>query len=177
MTTVERLVAELVGDDRLTGATLSKPRRSASAPAARVTIDPVLVQGALRYRWTSHHGARALDENLTPGETARRLAHVLGGLGLPHGESHAIILSHVTRFNLAAAPQARAQLALALSADDPAARIAAMLEGFPIPHRLRDIGFDRGKIEFVAGEMAKLGIATPRPVSGADVRNLLESAY
>jgi alcohol dehydrogenase class IV len=52
-----------------------------------------------------------------------------------------------------------------------------MLEGFPIPHRLRDIGFDRGKIEFVAGEMTKLGIAAPRPVSGADVRNLLEAAY
>jgi maleylacetate reductase len=115
---------------------------------------------------------------LAPGTALQhKLAHVLGGLGLPHGESHAIILPHVTRFNLAAAPQARAQLALALGADDPAARIADMLEGFPIPHRLRDIGFDRGKIEFVAGEMAKLGIAAPRPVSGADVRNLLEAAY
>ena len=115
---------------------------------------------------------------LAPGTALQhKLAHVLGGLGLPHGESHAIILPHVTRFNLAAAPQARAQLALALGADDPAARIAAMLEGFPIPHRLRDIGFDRGRIEFVAGEMAKLGIVAPRPVSGAEVRNLLEAAY
>src|SRR5438128_2088691 len=32
-----------------------------------------------------------------------KLAHVLGGLGLPHAEAHAIILPHVTRFNLAAA--------------------------------------------------------------------------
>src|SRR5215831_8381120 len=32
-----------------------------------------------------------------------KLAHVLGGLGLPHAETHAIILPHVTRFNLAVA--------------------------------------------------------------------------
>src|SRR2546429_9582837 len=36
-----------------------------------------------------------------------KLAHVLGGLGLPHAEAHAIILPHVTRFNLAAAQEAR----------------------------------------------------------------------
>ncbi len=106
-----------------------------------------------------------------------KLAHVLGGLGLPHGECHAIILPHVTRFNLAAAPEARARLATALGADDPADRLAEMLNGFPIPHRLRDIGFDRGKIEFVASEMAKLAITMPRTVSGADARELLAAAY
>ena len=115
---------------------------------------------------------------LAPGTALQhKLAHVLGGLGLPHGEGHAIILPHVTRFNLAAAPQARARLAAALGADDPADKLAAMLAGFPIPHRLRDIGFDRGKIEFVASEMAKLAISVPRPVSGADVRELLAAAY
>ena len=40
-----------------------------------------------------------------------KLAHVLGGLGLPHAETHAVILPHVTRFNLSAAPAARALLA------------------------------------------------------------------
>src|SRR3954468_15490432 len=60
-----------------------------------------------------------------------KLAHVLGGLGLPHAETHAIILPHVTRFNLAAAPEAHARLAEALSGD-PATRLALMLRGFPI---------------------------------------------
>jgi maleylacetate reductase len=115
---------------------------------------------------------------LAPGTALQhKLAHVLGGLGLPHGESHAIILPHVTRFNLAAAPDARERLAAALDADDPANKLAAMLAGFPIPHRLRDIGLDRGKIEFVASEMAKLAISVPRTVSGADVRELLVAAY
>jgi maleylacetate reductase len=104
-----------------------------------------------------------------------KLAHVLGGLGLPHAETHAIILPHVTRFNLAAAPDARARLADALGGDG-ADRLAEMLRGLPIPQRLADVGFDRGKTDFVAAEIAKLAISVPRPVSADDVRTLLAAA-
>ena len=106
-----------------------------------------------------------------------KLAHVLGGLGLPHAEAHAVILPHVTRFNLAAAPEANARLAEALVSGDPAAAVAAMLKQFPIPQRLRDIGFDAGKTDFVAGEIAAQAIKSPRPVSGAEVHELLQAAY
>jgi maleylacetate reductase len=105
-----------------------------------------------------------------------KLAHVLGGLGLPHAETHAIILPHVTRFNLAAAPEARTRLVEALGGDG-GDRLAEMLAGLPIPQRLADVGFDRNRIEFVAAEIGKLAIAVPRPVSGADVRELLAAAY
>jgi maleylacetate reductase len=104
-----------------------------------------------------------------------KLAHVLGGLGLPHAETHAIILPHVTRFNLAAAPDARARLADALGGDG-ADRLAHMLRGLPIPQKLKDVGFDRGKTDFVAAEIAKLAIAVPRAVSADDVRTLLAAA-
>ena len=104
-----------------------------------------------------------------------KLAHVLGGLGLPHAETHAIILPHVTRFNLAA-PEAHARLADALDGE-PAEALAAMLAGFPIPRRLGEVGLDRGKIDFVATEAAKLAIAVPRKVSADDVRALLAAAY
>src|SRR5882757_8986886 len=77
-----------------------------------------------------------------------KLAHVLGGLGLPHAETHAIVLPHVARFNLAAAPEAQARLAAALGGDG-AERLAALLRGFPIPQRLREVGFDRAKTDFV----------------------------
>src|SRR6516162_7869892 len=86
-----------------------------------------------------------------------KLAHVLGGLGLPHAESHAIILPHVTRFNLAAAPEAQARLAAALGGDG-ADRLAALLRGFPIPQRLREVGFDRAKTDFIAQEVAAMAI-------------------
>lgn len=106
-----------------------------------------------------------------------KLAHVLGGLGLPHAETHAIMLPHVMRFNLQAAPEAKARLQDALGSDDPAAAVAAMLKKFPIPQRLRDAGFDVGKADFVAGEIAAAAITAPRPASANDVRDLLRAAY
>lgn len=106
-----------------------------------------------------------------------KLAHVLGGLGLPHAKTHAIILPHVMRFNLGAAPEANARLAEALGSSDPADAIAAMLRTFPIPQRLRDVGFDRGKTDFAAGEIAAAKITSPRLAGAADVQQILQAAY
>jgi maleylacetate reductase len=106
-----------------------------------------------------------------------KLAHVLGGLGLPHAETHAIILPHVARFNLAAAEEARGRLTDALGGGHPADALAAMLKKFPISQRLRDVGFDMAKIDFVASEAAKMQIAAPRSASADDVRAILEAAY
>src|SRR6266436_3566226 len=105
-----------------------------------------------------------------------KLAHVLGGLGLPHAETHAIILPHVTRFNLAAAPDARTRLAQAFG-DEPADGLADMLRAFPIPQKLSDVGFDPAKIDLVAGEIAAMMIGVPRKVAADDVRALLAAAY
>ncbi len=83
-----------------------------------------------------------------------KLAHVLGGLGLPHAETHAIILPHTTRFNLAAAPDARARLSEALGADDPADRLAQMLRRLPDPaHAVR--GRLRPRQDRVRGERGR----------------------
>jgi maleylacetate reductase len=106
-----------------------------------------------------------------------KLAHVLGGYGLPHAETHAIILPHVTRFNLVEAREARDRLAEALGADDPAAALQAMLAGFPIPQRLRDVGFDRGKIDDAAAQIAALKITSPRPAGVSEIRTLLADAF
>ena len=106
-----------------------------------------------------------------------KLAHVLGGLGLPHAETHAIMLPQVMRFNLDAASEAKARLQDALGSDDPAGAVAAMLKKFPIPQRLRDVGFDAAKADFVAGEIAVAAITAPRPASASDVRELLAAAY
>jgi maleylacetate reductase len=105
-----------------------------------------------------------------------KLAHVLGGYGLPHAQTHAIILPHVTRFNLANAADARVRLADALGNPDPAAALAAMVKGFPIPQRLRDVGFDAAKLDDAAGQVAALAIKEPRPVSAADARAILQAA-
>lgn len=106
-----------------------------------------------------------------------KLAHVLGGLGLPHAETHAIILPHVTRFNLEAAPDAKTRLAAAFGGDQPADTIAAFLKTLPIPQRLREVGFDAAKSDFVADEIAAAAITSPRQVAVNDVREILAAAY
>jgi len=106
-----------------------------------------------------------------------KLAHVLGGLGLPHAETHAIILPHVTRFNLSAAPEAHSRLADAFDANDPAQGLASMLGRFPIPQRLRELGFDQTKTDFVANEIAAMSVTVPRKAAAEDVRTLLNAAY
>jgi maleylacetate reductase len=106
-----------------------------------------------------------------------KLAHVLGGYGLPHAETHAIILPHVARFNLVAAADARQRLAETLGTPDPAGALQQMLAGFPIPQRLRDVGFERGRIEDAAAQVAALAIKAPRPASASEIRALLGDAY
>ena len=76
---VSELVHDLIGREALNGVTLSKPRRSDPGRASRITIDPVLLDGELRYRWRHHAATRTTDENLAPDETARRLVHLIGG--------------------------------------------------------------------------------------------------
>jgi maleylacetate reductase len=106
-----------------------------------------------------------------------KLAHVLGGLGLPHAETHAIILPHVTRFNLVAAPEANARLARAFGVDDPASALADLLQALPIPQRLREVGFDRARIPDVVAAIAALKIKEPRTVTADDAAALLSAAY
>ncbi len=72
---VEELVERLVTTDRLTAATLSKPRSGGDDRARKVTVDPL--EG--RYRWRHHHSTRTEDEILDPDETSRRLTHLVGG--------------------------------------------------------------------------------------------------
>jgi maleylacetate reductase len=83
----------------------------------------------------------------------------------------------VTRFNLAAAPEARERLAAALRSADPASALGELLRALPIPQRLREVGFDRARIPDVADEVARLAIKEPRPVTQADAAALLAAAF
>ena len=75
---IGELVRRLVGAETLTGASLSRPRRSDPSRPTRVTVTPVTIGGALRYRFTTHQASRTTDENLAPDAAAERLVHLLG---------------------------------------------------------------------------------------------------
>ncbi len=74
---VGALVRRLIGEESLTGATLSRPRRSDPSRASRVTVAPVTIADALRYRFTTHYAARSTDENLAPAAAADHLVQLL----------------------------------------------------------------------------------------------------
>jgi alcohol dehydrogenase class IV len=48
-----------------------------------------------------------------------KLCHILGGFGLPHAETHSIVLPHAVRYNLEAAPEAMKRIARAIGAANP----------------------------------------------------------
>jgi SAM-dependent methyltransferase len=66
-----------VTEGALTGATLSRPRRSDPSRPSRVTVAPVSVAGALRYRFTAHTQQKATDENVAPDAAADRLVQLM----------------------------------------------------------------------------------------------------
>ncbi|MGZ5896797.1 MAG: maleylacetate reductase [Xanthobacteraceae bacterium] len=105
-----------------------------------------------------------------------KLAHVLGGYGLPHAETHAVLLPHTTRFNLAAGGDVPVRLSEALHDNDPAGRLERMLAPFGIAKSLRQFGFDANKISDAASQIAALNLKDPRPVSQSDAENLLRAA-
>jgi Methyltransferase domain len=70
---LETLVDGLIERAELTGATLSRPRHSDPSGYAKVTVEPVAVRGALRYRWRYHYATQTTDEHLAPDDTAVRL--------------------------------------------------------------------------------------------------------
>ncbi|WP_411277593.1 class I SAM-dependent methyltransferase [Gaiella sp.] len=71
------LVRRLVGEGSLTGATISRPRRSDPSRPSRITVAPVDIARSLRYRFTAHHATRTIDENLAPDAAAERLVGLL----------------------------------------------------------------------------------------------------
>ncbi len=106
-----------------------------------------------------------------------KLCHVLGGsFGLPHAPTHAVLLPYVARFNLGAAPAARARLGLALGRRDPVQALFALVAA-AFPRNLADLGLAETDTTRAAELATTTPYPNPRPARTADVRALLEAAY
>ncbi|WP_042378472.1 maleylacetate reductase [Streptacidiphilus melanogenes] len=107
-----------------------------------------------------------------------KLCHVLGGLlDLPHAETHAVMLPYVAAFNLPSAPDARAALARALDADDPAQALARLADRLGAPRTLRELGVRHEDLSRVRDDVLAAPYANPRPVDRAELDALLERAW
>lgn len=119
------------------------------------------------------------------------LAYPLGGrFRVPHGVANAVLLPHVLRFNLPAAPQRYAVAAVALGAERAASdletaargvdRIVRLLSACGLPAGLGALGVPRDALPEMARaamRVTRLLENNPRLLTEADALQIYEAAY
>jgi len=109
-----------------------------------------------------------------------KICHALGGtFGLPHAETHAVVIGYVTEYNAPFAPHAARRLQDVLgSAASPAAAVASLGRELGAPRSLRDIGFQQRAIPEAAGIiLPSIPATNPRPVTQESLESLLHAAW
>jgi maleylacetate reductase len=110
-----------------------------------------------------------------------KLAHALGGsYRLPHASTHSALLPQVAAFNAPFAEPAFAVASRALgvrSGAEVAAALYDVAERVGAPVSLAELGLDEGAIESVVQRLGDADITNPRPVTAADLRDILRSAF
>ena len=106
-----------------------------------------------------------------------KLCHVLGGFGLPHAETHAIVLPHALRYNAADAVEAMRRTARALGREDAPAAVWELEKKLGLPQRLSDIGMKEADLERAARIAAEAPYPNPRKVEYGPVLELLRNAW
>lgn len=108
-----------------------------------------------------------------------KVCHVLGGtFGLPHAETHAVVLPHVVAYNAPVAPEAVARIRQALPGDDDAADgLFDHIRSLGAPGSLRDLGMPESGIGQAAELAVRDGYWNPRPVDRGAVGAFLTRAW
>ena len=107
-----------------------------------------------------------------------KLCHTLGGtFGLPHAETHTIVLPHATAYNAAAAPEAMRRIAGALGASDAADGLYDLARSLGAQMGLRDLGMPEEGIDRAAELAVKNPYWNPRAIEPAAVRGLIARAW
>jgi alcohol dehydrogenase class IV len=106
-----------------------------------------------------------------------KLCHVLGGFGLPHAETHSIVLPHAVRYNRDAAPEAMSRISKGIGTVEPATGLFDLESKLGIPMRLADIGMKEADLERAARIASEAPYPNPRKVEYEPVLALLRDAY
>ncbi|POX51968.1 maleylacetate reductase [Streptomyces sp. Ru72] len=107
-----------------------------------------------------------------------KLCHVLGGtFGLPHAETHTVVLPYVLAHNAPAAPEAVAALRRALGAEDVARALWELGGRLGAPRSLAELGLAEPDVTAAAAQVTAQPYANPRPVTADGVRGVLRAAY
>ncbi len=107
-----------------------------------------------------------------------KLCHVLGGtFGLPHAETHTVILPHAAAYNTDAAPAALRRVADALGANEAAGALFDLAARHGASTSLRQIGMSESDLDKATDAALQSAYWNPRPVERGPIRALLDDAY
>jgi maleylacetate reductase len=107
-----------------------------------------------------------------------KLCHVLGGaFGLPHAETHAVVLPHAAAWNAAAAGALLAPVSGALGGAAPGRGLWELAGRIGAPRALRELGLAEADLDRAAAIAAEDPYWNPRRVTREGVRALLGAAW
>jgi alcohol dehydrogenase class IV len=119
--------------------------------------------------WSLANGGSALHH---------RLCHILGGaFGLPHAETHTILLPHAVAYNAPSAPDAVDRLERALAAERPADALYDLAQSLGAPAALKDIGMPEDGVGQAIATLLADPPWNPRPLEPAPLADMLHRAW
>jgi maleylacetate reductase len=107
-----------------------------------------------------------------------KLCHVLGGsFGLPHAETHTVVLPYALAHNAPAAPEAVAAVARALDTDDAPRALWNLARSLGAPRSLAELDLAEADLTRAAALTAGETYPNPRRVTTDGVLAVLRAAY
>ena len=107
-----------------------------------------------------------------------KLCHTLGGaFGLPHAETHSVILPHALAYNAPHTPQAVQTLADVLQHPDPALALYNLAGELGTPRGLRDLGMPESAIDAATEQALANAYWNPRTLEFEAVRDCIARAW
>jgi maleylacetate reductase len=107
-----------------------------------------------------------------------KLAHVLGGsFGLPHAETHAVLLPHTTAYNEPATGDLLKPIADTFGHGSAGRGLWHFAKAANAPLRLADLGLTEADLDRATEIATKNPYANPRPVTREGIRHLLQQAF
>lgn len=109
-----------------------------------------------------------------------KLCHMLGGsFGLPHAQTHTILLPHCLAYNMPAIPEQAARLTSVVpgASGDVVRDLDAFLRALRAPAALQDFGFRESDLDAAVEKAMTAQYPNPRPLEAQGLRTLLRNAW
>jgi alcohol dehydrogenase class IV len=151
--------------------------RTLRAGLPRVVEEPLDLPGREQTLYGAHLAAVAFAS--AGSGLHHKICHVLGGrFGLPHAETHAVVLPYVLALNAPAVPDLDRRLGEALGAGSGREAVWSLVEELGAPRSLRELGLGADDLATAVPAILEAAPAdNPTPVTADSIESLLRAAW